>query len=211
MSRADYLVEDDERGRGSLARLLAFSDGVFAIAITILVLGLDVPEGLGNTQLLDELAGLTPRYFSAALSFVIIGRFWLAHHGLFDHIPTADRTVLVLGTALLAPIVLLPFVTELLAEYPDTATAVIAYSVTVVGVATAEGALLAYGTRRRALGRPRPAAVRAELRQIAAATAAFLVAIPVALVSPAAAKVCWLLTVVPLGRLAQHIRRRRSS
>jgi uncharacterized membrane protein len=202
-------LEDGERGTGSLGRLLAFSDGVFAIVITILVLDLNVPVGLADAALPAALGELTPRLLGAALSFAIIARFWIAHHALFDHIRSADRTLLALGTVLLAPIVLLPFVTELLAEYADTAIAVIAYSVTVVAAALAELAVLAYGTRRRALGHRRPAAVRAQLVGAGAAAAAFLVAIPVALVSPAGAKVCWLLTVVPVGRLAGFGRSRR--
>jgi len=207
MPPGDQSAEDDERGRTSLGRLLAFSDGVFAIAITILVLDLDVPEGLTDAALRGELSEATPKLLSAALSFAVIGRFWIAHHGLFAHVRTADKPLLVLGTLLLAPIVLIPFVTRLLAEYADTAIAVIAYSVTVVAVAVGEGAVLAYSTRRRALGRPRSPAVRAELVQVLGATVAFLVAIPVALLSPAAAKVCWLLTVVPLGPLISRSRR----
>ena len=201
--------EDDERGRVSLERLLAFSDGVFAIAITILVLDLDVPEGLTDAALRAELGQLTPRLLSAALSFAIIGRFWIAHHALFDRIRTADRPLLVLGTALLAPIVLIPFATKLLAEYVNTAIAVIAYSVTVAAAALAEFAVLAYGTRRRAMGQSRPAAVRAQLAGAGAAAAAFLIAIPVALLSPAAAMGCWLLTVVPVGWLTRRDRSRR--
>jgi len=201
--------EDDERGRVSLGRLLAFSDGVFAIAITILVLDLDVPEGLTDAALRAELGQLTPRLLSAALSFAIIGRFWIAHHALFDRIRTADRPLLVLGTALLAPIVLIPFATKLLAEYVNTAIAVIAYSVTVAAAALAEFAVLAYGTRRRAMDQSRPAAVRAQLAGAGAAAAAFLMAIPVALFSPAAAMGCWLLTVVPGGWLTRRDRWRR--
>ena len=201
--------EDDERGRVSLERLLAFSDGVFAIAITILVLDLDVPEGLTDAALRAELGQLTPRLLSAALSFAIIGRFWIAHHALFDRIRTADRPLLVLGTALLAPIVLIPFATKLLAEYVNTAIAVIVYSVTVAAAALAEFAVLAYGTRRRAMGQSRPAAVRAQLAGAGAAAAAFLIAIPVALLSPAAAMGCWLLTVVPVGWLTRRDRSRR--
>jgi uncharacterized membrane protein len=202
--------EDDERGRVSLERLLAFSDGVFAIAITILVLDLDVPEGLTDAALRAELGQLTPRLLSAALSFAIIGRFWIAHHALFDRIRTADRPLLILGTALLAPIVLIPFVTKLLAEYVNTAIAVIAYSVTVAAAALAEFAVLAFGTRRRAMGHARPAAVRAQLAGAGAAAAAFLIAIPVALLSPAAAMGCWLLTVVPVGWLTRRDRWRRT-
>ena len=202
--------EDDERGRVSLERLLAFSDGVFAIAITILVLDLDVPEGLTDAALRAELGQLTPRLLSAALSFAIIGRFWITHHALFDRIRTADRPLLILGTALLAPIVLIPFVTKLLAEYVNTAIAVIAYSVTVAAAALAEFAVLAYGTRRRAMGHARPAVVRAQLAGAGAAAAAFLIAIPVALLSPAAAMGCWLLTVVPVGWLTRRDRWRRT-
>ena len=206
MPRSVQPAEDDDRGTASLGRLLAFSDGVFAIAITILVLDLSVPAGLAPEALPAALGGLTPRLLSAALSFAIIARFWIVHHALFDPIPTADRTLLALGTVLLAPIVLIPFATELLAEYPNTAIAVIAYSVTVAAAALAEFAVHAYGTRRRALGHRRSAAVRAQLAG-AGAAAAFLIAVPVALLNPAAAKVCWLLTVVPVGRL---IRRDRS-
>jgi uncharacterized membrane protein len=207
MPGSEEPFEDDERGTGRLGRLLAFSDGVFAIAITILVLDLSVPAGLAPEALPAALGGLTPRLLSAALSFAIIARFWIAHHALFDPIRSADRTLLALGTVLLAPIVLIPFATELLAEYADTAIAVIAYSVTVAAAALAEFAVLAYGTRRRALGHRRSAAVRAQLAGAGAAAAAFLIAVPVALLNPAAAKVCWLLTVVPVGRL---IRRDRS-
>jgi uncharacterized membrane protein len=209
MQRIERPVEEDEHGTGSLGRLLAFSDGVFAIAITILVLDLDVPGGLSDAALRAEVGELTPRLLSAALSFAIIGRFWIAHHALFDHIRTADRTLLALGTVLLAPIVLIPFVTELLAEYADTAIAVIAYSATVVAAALAEFAVLAYGTRRHALGHPRPTAVRAQLAGTGVAAAAFLIAIPLALVSPAAAKLCWLFTVVPVRRLTRRNRLRR--
>src|SRR3954454_13660442 len=187
MPASEEPVEDDERDTGRLGRLLAFSDGGFAIALTILVLDLNVPAGLAGAALPAELGELTPRLLGAALSFAIIARFWIAHHALFAHIRAADVTLLALGTVLLAPIVLIPFVTELLAEYADTAIAVIAYSVTVAAAALAELAVLAYGTRRRALGHRRSAAVRAQLAG-AGAAAAFLIAVPVALLNPAAAK-----------------------
>lgn len=71
--------DDPEAGRADLGRLPAFSDGVFAIAITILVLGLDVPPGLSPEELGAHLEGLLPILGSAALSFAVIGRFWIAH------------------------------------------------------------------------------------------------------------------------------------
>ena len=69
-------TEDDVVG-SSVGRVLAFSDGVFAIAITILVLNLDVPGGLSLPELTAALHDLRPELFSAALSFVVIGRFWI--------------------------------------------------------------------------------------------------------------------------------------
>jgi TMEM175 potassium channel family protein len=202
--------EDDEAGSVGLGRLLALSDGVFAIALTILVLDLDVPEGLSAEGLRAALTDQSPHLISAALSFAVLARFWLLSHDLYRCIHTSDRIVLGLGTALLAPVALIPFVTELLAEYGDTTLAVIAYSAVVAVAAFAELALLVYGTRRAVLGDgPRPTAVRKMILGTFGAGLAFVVAIPVALVDPRWAKLCWLLTVVPVARLAD--RRPRSA
>ncbi len=126
----------DESG-AALERLVAFSDGVFSIAMTLLVLSLTVPTLTGSTdkvndELWEALKEQWPELLSYAISFAVIGRYWLVHHRIFRLVRTADAALLVWNLALLALIALIPFPTELLGRYGDTTTAVVAYSATMV-------------------------------------------------------------------------------
>jgi uncharacterized membrane protein len=94
-------------------RLVFFSDAVFAIAVTLLVLEIHPPQD--TRQLLQGLAALWPSYLSYAITFLLIGQVWANHHVMFDHIRSADRTVLFLNTLLLMDIAFLPFVASVLA------------------------------------------------------------------------------------------------
>ena len=94
-------------------RLVAFSDGVFAIAITLLVLEIRPPTDFMN--LLHELAALWPSYIAYALTFLFIGQVWANHHVMFDHIRVVDRVMLLLNTLLLMIVAFLPFATSVLA------------------------------------------------------------------------------------------------
>jgi uncharacterized membrane protein len=96
------------------ARLVAFSDGVFAITITLLVLEIRPPTGDAN--LLHGLLALWPSYLAYAVTFLFIGQVWANHHVMFDHIRAADRFVLLLNTLLLMAVAFLPFATSVLAE-----------------------------------------------------------------------------------------------
>jgi uncharacterized membrane protein len=95
-------------------RLVAFSDGVFAITITLLVLEIRPPTD--DENLLHSLVALWPSYLAYALTFLFIGQVWANHHVMFDHIRAADRTVLFLNTVLLMVVAFLPFATSVLAE-----------------------------------------------------------------------------------------------
>jgi uncharacterized membrane protein len=96
-------------------RLLAFSDGVFAIAITLLVLDLRPPES--KHGLLTGLLDLWPHYLSYVFSFVIIGIIWAQHHFIFRQIHRSDHVFLLINLLFLMWIVFLPFPTSILAEY----------------------------------------------------------------------------------------------
>jgi uncharacterized membrane protein len=98
------------------ARLEAFSDGVFAIAITLLVLEIAVPHVEGG-ELAHALVDEWPSFLGFALSFVTIGIMWMNHHGLFKDIERVDHTLLVLNLLLLMCISFVPFSTAVLAEY----------------------------------------------------------------------------------------------
>ena len=95
-------------------RLVAFSDGVFAITITLLVLEIRPPTD--GTNLLHDLVALWPSYLAYALTFLFIGQVWANHHVMFDHIRAADRVVLLLNTLLLMVVAFLPFATSVLAD-----------------------------------------------------------------------------------------------
>jgi uncharacterized membrane protein len=94
-------------------RAEAFSDGVFAIAITLLVLGLKLPGGGTLTyQLLHD----WPQYFAYVVSFITIGIMWMNHHTMLAHITRVDRPLLVINLLLLMAVVAIPFPTALVAE-----------------------------------------------------------------------------------------------
>jgi TMEM175 potassium channel family protein len=95
-------------------RLVAFSDGVFAITITLLVLEIRPPTD--DSDLLHGLVALWPSYLAYAVTFLFIGQVWANHHVMFDHVRAADRIVLLLNTVLLMVVAFLPFATSVLAE-----------------------------------------------------------------------------------------------
>jgi len=95
------------------ARLVAFSDAVFAITATLLVLEIKPPADY--THLLHGLAALWSSYLTYAVTFLFIGQVWANHHVMFDHIRAADRVVLLLNTLLLMVVAFLPFATSVLA------------------------------------------------------------------------------------------------
>jgi len=102
----------------STTRVEAFSDGVLAIAITLLVLDLRVPlrDGL-HTSLAHALARQWPSYAAYVTSFLIIGIIWVNHHAVFGYLGAADRMLLFLNLVLLMFVAAIPFTTSLFAEY----------------------------------------------------------------------------------------------
>jgi uncharacterized membrane protein len=101
----------------STNRLESFSDGVFAVAITLLVLGIDVPDvGPGNS-LGHALVANWPQYAAYVVSFLTIGIIWINHHAMIGRLRAADHTILILNLLLLMTVVLLPFATNLIATY----------------------------------------------------------------------------------------------
>ena len=109
-------------GRGAdpgreTVRIEAFSDGVIAIAITLLVLDVRVPERSAEHDLWTGLVDRWPNYLGFALSFVIIGIIWANHHEMFGFIERADRALVLLNLMFLLCVGFLPFPTALLAEY----------------------------------------------------------------------------------------------
>jgi uncharacterized membrane protein len=101
----------------SPGRLEAFSDGVFAIAITLLVLDLHVPDPTTTTNLAAALGDEWPSYVAYTVSFLTIGIIWINHHAMIRRLAAVDHSVLSLNLLLLLFVALLPFTTALMAAY----------------------------------------------------------------------------------------------
>jgi uncharacterized membrane protein len=111
------------------ARIEAFSDGVFAIAITLMIFQIKVPVP-GDLPLFRQLVGLWPSYVSFFISFAFIGIMWINHHRLFTHIRRSDNLLLVLNLLLLLGVTAVPFPTAVLAAHlgqRDQRTAALLY------------------------------------------------------------------------------------
>ncbi len=134
-------------------RLEAFSDGVFAITITLLVLEIRPPADGEN--LLHGLVALWPSYLAYVVTFLFIGQVWTNHHVMFDHIRAADRFVLLLNTVLLMVVAFLPFATSVLADALRSGhgqrTAVVFYAIAFDATALTFNAVWQYACRHRLL------------------------------------------------------------
>lgn len=134
------------------ARTEAFSDGVFAIAVTLLVLDLHVPH-VGPGGLAAALGALWPTYAAYVVSFGTIGIIWINHHAVFDRLDRVDRPLLFLNLLFLLTVTVLPFPTSLMSAFLQSgrdggvAAAVYCLNMAVMGVAFS--LLVVYATRRR--------------------------------------------------------------
>jgi uncharacterized membrane protein len=184
------------------ARIVAFTDGVFAIAITILVLGLDVPEELPGPDLHDFLVDAWPQLFAYFLSFAVIGRYWVAHHHVFGMLQNFDQRLMALNLVYLSLIVLIPFPTNLLGEYGSRSDPVVLYAFVIGSASLLSWLMLRYSLAREHV---HPDAVPAA-REASAGTLhpaiVFYVSMPIALLSPLAAQLAWLTLL--LGPLRQR-------
>ncbi|MEP7333002.1 MAG: TMEM175 family protein [Terracoccus sp.] len=201
----------------STSRVEAFSDGVFAIAITLLVLDIRVPEG-HEGQLGRELLAIWPSYAAYAISFLTIGVMWLHHHHLMMFVATVDRGLLYRNLGLLAVVGFLPFPTELLARYAtgsgsdDRRVAVAAYGITMILLSTAF-ALLWAGVARRAELRTADAdiaVIRASRTAAIAAIFWYLAATGLAVLAPVVSLTVFALMAVVFAALRPGSRPARS-
>jgi uncharacterized membrane protein len=180
--------EGDEHARVLLerlhdpARVLALSDGVFAIIITLLVLEVHVPELTQGHSLNEALAEVRPSLVAFVVSFVLAGMYWVGHRDLFALIRRTDRGLVWLNTLYLLPLCLLPFGAGLLGRYDTEPVALRIYGLLLVAIAAMRVTIWLYATNRPQLlwqrldGRQRRAGLALHLYPGLAYLAAFLVA-----------------------------------
>jgi len=180
-------------------RIVAFSDGVLAIAITLLTLNLEVPKVSSDDSaaLADGIVDLAPHFFAYALSFAVVGRMWLVHHRFFATLVGFDGRLMAANLLYLSLIVLVPFASDLLGTYGEIDVAVITYAA-VLGLASLVNVLMIRYALREELVRPadRPATEPFGGLRGLGIPGAFLVSIPVALIDPLAGQLTWLLAFV---------------
>jgi uncharacterized membrane protein len=186
------------------ARIVAFSDGVFAIAITLLVLGLEIKPDLPHDEVAHAIRDQWDNFLAFGISFAVIGRFWLVHHRFFGEVRAFDGRLLALNMLYLASIVLVPFSSQVLGEYGGVTAAVVLYaanlSATVlIGLWLTRDAHLAGLTSADAATQR-----EAWIRSTYIATV-FLLSIPVAFLAPGVAPFMWLVLFFdPTARLVER-------
>src|SRR6516162_4077891 len=133
-------------------RIEALTDGVFAVAMTLLVLDIKVPElqqPLATAELPLKLLALWPKFLSYAISFVILGVYWVGHHLQLSFIRTADRPLLWINIFFLLWVALVPFSTALLSEYTKHRLAIAVYGGNLIAIGLTLALHWWYATSRR--------------------------------------------------------------
>jgi uncharacterized membrane protein len=181
-------------------RLEAFSDGVFAIAATLLVLELRVPSD--TTDLPAALLHLWPAYAAYLVSFLTIGIIWVNHHTLLEHCRRVDRRFLYLNLLLLVAVGIVPFPTSLVDQYilseQGATAALVVYGLGAVLIAIAFTGVFLYATHdHRLVGDTATARwIRQEGRLFPIGLAAYTLGIALAFVAPVASLATYALTAL---------------
>jgi uncharacterized membrane protein len=177
-------------GEADTSRVEAFSDGVLAIVITLLVLEIKVPQGVNGDEaaLWRAVAGQLPVIGAWIVSFYFVLVFWVAHHYFFDLLRKVDRGLLWLNGLFLLAICFMPFPTALSGQYPASRPATLLLSATMFLTALIFSAMRWYATFHAGLVREEILAqAKASFRRGLIAPALYLLSVIFALIYPPAA------------------------
>jgi uncharacterized membrane protein len=197
------------RGQGlEFDRVAFFTDAVFAIAMTLLIVSIDAPKLPSPWEapdvMLDALREQAPQFFSFFLAFLLIGRYWLAHHEMFSSMKAVDRSFITLNLVYLSFVAFLPYPTELVGKYEANPISVALFALCLAAISGMESVLLRLAYRhdllRIELG---PTGYRYGMIQSTTPVVLFLVSIPIAFWNPTVALLTWLLAI-PAGMWVDH-------
>jgi uncharacterized membrane protein len=138
-----------DRGE-DLSRVLALSDGIFAFALTLLAVDLDVPQIASNLvaeELPGEILGLLPKFMIFALAFYLVMVKWMAHRRIFKHVVRYDSTLIWFNNLFLLFIAFMPVPTSVLGRYPQEPSALIFFGIVQIVTSFAQWGLWSYVTR----------------------------------------------------------------
>jgi len=196
----------------STNRIEAFSDGVFAIAITLLILEVRVPMVAEGESLSHTLVAIWPKLVAYAVSFAVIGIFWIGHHIMFHYIKRSDRMLLWLNTMLLMTISAIPFAAALIGEYLHEPIAAAIYGIFLSVDGFLFYAVWAYASHKRRLTSPTLSTELISLAKkiILFAPVVYALAAGVAFINPLISDVLYLLVPIaylipsPIDRLVSY-------
>ncbi|MBO0884336.1 MAG: DUF1211 domain-containing protein [Mycobacterium sp.] len=192
-------------GARDLDRVVFFSDAVFAIAMTVLVLTLQLPAGTTDSEVAHALRTALPSVYAYALSFAVISLYWLAHHRMFRYVRRLDPNLLVLNLALLGFVAFVPFPTSVLGDHGGTTAAVVFYASTMAILGSLISALWFYASHEHLIAaEASPTFIRHSLWRGLAVPVVFAASIPIAFVNPYAAEYFWLTIVIWRVLLRRH-------
>jgi uncharacterized membrane protein len=199
MARHSHPQPRYERGGVEFNRVLAFSDGVFAIAMTLLVVGIVVPnlqDGESVSELADSFNDLIGSFVSFFISFAVIGRYWFAHHSFFSRLEAVNNSLIGFNLIYLAFVAFLPFPTALLGNYFENPLAVATYAVACAIVSGLEVVLFRTAYRGGLMVKRMPEDVyRWGSMMSLSPLGFFLVSAPIAFVNTYVAVAAWYLMI----------------
>jgi uncharacterized membrane protein len=200
-----------EENEVEFSRIVAFSDGVFSIAITLLVLELTFDKGLNTDgEIWHALWDLHEKFLAYAISFAVIARFWLVHHAFFSEVKAFNSRLIGLNMLYLGFIVLIPFSSQVLGEYGGTLPAVVVYSVNLAAVILV-GQWMRWDARRADLTTTDAETAREDFLTSLFIAGVFLSSIVVAVFAPSVAPWIWLaLFFEGRGHVIERLSRRTS-
>jgi uncharacterized membrane protein len=182
-------------------RLVTLTDGVFAIAMTILVLELGVPVAertLSDGELGEKLWEMWPEFLMYGLSFLVLGMFWLMHHAIFDSVVHYDFTLQWLNIGFLLFAALIPFSTALFGEHGATEVTSLVYGLNMLAITLSNWSMWTYAATGHRLVRPDldPALIRGPSLMGRAYTVVLVIPIGLSFVNPTASFVLYGLVVL---------------
>jgi uncharacterized membrane protein len=204
--QSQSIVHERDEEEVEFSRIVAFSDGVFAIAITLLVLSLGIPTG---SDVGEEVRARGDEFFAYFLSFAVIGRFWMSHHRFFGAIARFTNGLVALNLVYLCFVCLVPFTSEVLGDYSDDSAGVALYAANLTLVSALSFLVVRYSVRRGLMREPQAGywARRAEAGNFVV-TAVFAASIPIAFLSPTVATISWASLFVVGDRASEWLARR---
>jgi uncharacterized membrane protein len=186
------------RGAAGNERITTFSDGVFSVAITLLVFELTVPDQLTEGGMWAYFSQLLPKFTATVVAFIVLGVYWIGHHNMFKHIKRHDRVLMWLNILFLLFVAMMPFFARLVGEYGDDSLALASYAFWLMLTGLVLDLIWWYASKNLRLVDPGidPDLVFFVHRRVLIAPVLYLISIGVAFISPLITKLIFVAIIV---------------